>query len=210
MKITKSKLRNIIRKTLVETATPGMGLFQILLKTGYDYVDAFNVLYPFKLAKDEAGLKGSDKYFHYLAFHALGSEIRENKKDISKDDALALGGAKELYDALGFGDSDPEDQRINELGLTHGLEGKPPTIEAIDLMPDRSDATNKMLDSEKYSHIHDFEGEAADFYKEGGKFIQPRYNIFLGPDLRKLAYQQEMGAIPDFAYDFPPGYIGVT
>ena len=160
------------------------------------FTSAHLILKSYANAKNELGLAGTDKYFHYLAFYDCAQQGADRF-------TLNMGGiTKELVDLLDFDSSTvPEfqDLGVNFDGANDGANGVDPKIKAKELMPR---TTKNMLNLLKKNYSWVFEEEGfKDFYNTDPKImprsIMPRYNVVLTPEQRRYAWSKK-GHAPGF------------
>jgi hypothetical protein len=196
IKLKKSELKKLIEgffyKEQSVNEVAGMGMTVLGQYEGF----AYKILSSYNSAKKDAGLKGSDKYFHYLAFYD------SSNFGIDKYSLTFAGLAKEFTDFINpFGGSaEAEDMATNKKGIKDGAEGIDPSIYAQTLMPKTTPGMMKLLESDDYSWVFDTPG-FSDFYKRDTtqmpRAIQPRYNIMLSPELRRQAWEKR-GGVPSY------------
>ena len=197
IKIKSKDLKRLIERLVTNKSAINENLGALGLYEGF----AANILMSYNQAKKDAGIKGSDKYFHYLAFYDSAS-IGVDKYSLN-----LAGLAKEFVDFINpFGGSaELEDLETNKKGMKDGAEGADPADYASTLMPRTTSNMMKLLESETYNWVFDTPG-FSDFYKrdpaEMPRAIQPRYNIMLSPDLRKQAWERR-GGVPSFIKNMP-------
>lgn len=201
MKLTRKKLNTLIENFLFEQAqTDEKGFFDRLLRNKKMIVSIGKIAKMFMGAKSDAGIKGSDKYFHFLCFHAIGTYIRENAGDNIDDltfnfTAITAGIVKEtLYDGLLHiitgGSPEIEDMEVNLLGLNQGIAGKSPVETAKRMAPAYTDVSKQFIAS-KYSYAIDMRPDIYDMETNETTYMLPRYCIWLKPEERQFAAKKD-------------------
>lgn len=199
MEIKRKNLLSLIESYINEQ--PSM-LTPIVLKAAeLNYLAG--IMKPYVKAKETANILDADKYFHFLAFYTVLTEVESDK---IKQDLLTLGDAKELLDyfasktavwRVGHAKSVAEwkdDMSSNLAGIEAGinvLKGGSPG-EALNIAYSRLSYVPSQagIDSWKNKEGYKYWFEKRpDLYSEGKVYIQPQYNVKLSPDERKLAWK---------------------
>ena len=196
MKISRRKLNTLIENFLKESDDSSLMLKKII-KNKEMIQDVSEIARMFMAAKNEAGLGGADKYFHFLCFHAIGTYIRENASDFIDDftfnfTVITAGLAKEIiYDGLFHlitkGSPEIEDMEVNILGLQQGISGKPPEETAKKLAPRYTEKAKQLIKNAYYYAI-DMRPDIYDVgVSESEPFMLPRYCVWLADDERQYS-----------------------
>ena len=128
-----NKIAQVPDSSLEEIAGSPTMLPAILAKYKLSIITAGLQLYRYMKLKDDAGLVGADKYFHFLAFYTAAQVLIKAgaSPKITRFILQNIGKIKELKDLVGTGTSERADIVANNAGIEAAISGDDPCAGAL-------------------------------------------------------------------------------